>query len=1283
MSRMSTRLKGRAQRRWAEDPGSIDRAPLPVTENLGESSLASEPGSFPQVAASDQISQVSTPAEVDPEYVRSRRSEVIRTTLEHLAAEGVASSSAAITSQVPSQAASSDLSSGVIPSHTLSSDPSSSALLISSDAARVESRVERIESRLDDIMSAIRSRASSRSSRSRRSTRTENVSNQSQGASRRVANPAVPAEGTMDHSQSGLRRQDAVADLSSAVAAQADLNPRQGAVESNNIDAAVPAVSDNIQEIREEVTNMELESSLSNQSREAALPTPPSFAGPELNEEQEALEAMEREAALRRMQIYDQAIQALLEPRMNNERIAEYQRRVDAAIRTLREPRRADEEDPTYHHRRMLWSRFGSAYRAQQAPGGRVRGAGGDDPSDSSSSSAPTNEPERSRNDRQSRRPSHQDDSRRASTAPSRNPLGGSGGPPGPPPSSSSSSSSSSSITSQPDTSSSSGESTAQFTHGTPAETVPTRSSNPPVTSSSRARFDSEGGTFEIDPGVVNEGPDPMTQQSATQRRTTKYFRRDDSTPQRSNMGYVPPVTQNSEPAYVLANRKIIRTIIRENVGQGTPLEGQAADVLKRIKIDSPSKYDGKDNADLFDSWILNLVRWMRMQNLVGPARDKERLLVLGFYLEGDAHTWFDDIVAAPDRTTREWTFEDAVLQLHKRFISRVAAIRASERFFRCTYHSADGVVGLYNRLNRCARRMVQHPGDYAIRQQFLKALPDEIRTPLIRFRSITAETATLTHLRDHAIQVEENNRIAVQLGMSPMVSSTPKRGAAEGNRPERDRAMEQRNERQDRWRDRREGREERRERRRERNVSRPEAKRFRPEARPEERPREARDIQPRQNGPRRPRPAGNTADVDKSHIECFACHKMGHYASDPICEKYGERVNRPRVTAMAIGDTSTSTGSERHDRPDSSDEMSFQSEKRSHISTSSSNTKSTRSRTSERSITPTERPQSAYSSVHDLDRYDWSSATPSYYSDEESFDSRYSSEDSEGTVQLARIQVDVEGSLAPMTVDLSAQKAKVPYKGEGKDPNLYDSNLRRKDSHDQPSRSPEGQRVITAIVMINGAPAWTMFDTGSTADCVSPEFARVNNCQTFDLESPVPLQLGTKGSKSTIVYGTNVEITPVSSLRTIEYMDIINIDRYDAILGMPYMAKHGIMINLRSRTVHFADGSVIKALESEDEARYKGRSSKPAQREPLESMKGVPKRNDRENRLPEAAKENVGAARGRDKDSSNLRGRRKQSPEVLKVAGTRIPGKTVMATRGETSTQAKPHRPPGKPREH
>ena len=70
-------------------------------------------------------------------------------------------------------------------------------------------------------------------------------------------------------------------------------------------------------------------------------------------------------------------------------------------------------------------------------------------------------------------------------------------------------------------------------------------------------------------------------------------------------------------------------------------------------------------------------------------------------------------------------------------------------------------------------------------------------------------------------------------------------------------------------------------------------------------------------------------------------------------------------------------------------------------------------------------------------------------------------------------------------------------------------------------SRPLSVTRPLLAKMNINGLMAVAMFDSGSTADAVSPEFAHVANLKVFTLEEPVPIQLGCKGSRSKIIYGT------------------------------------------------------------------------------------------------------------------------------------------------------------------
>jgi len=99
----------------------------------------------------------------------------------------------------------------------------------------------------------------------------------------------------------------------------------------------------------------------------------------------------------------------------------------------------------------------------------------------------------------------------------------------------------------------------------------------------------------------------------------------------------------------------------------------------------------------------------------------------------------------------------------------------------------------------------------------------------------------------------------------------------------------------------------------------------------------------------------------------------------------------------------------------------------------------------------------------------------------------------------------------------------------------------------------------LVAKMTINGLDAVVMFDTGSTLDAVSPEFTRVANMKIHSLDVPMGIQLGCKGSKSKIVFGTSGPVQYDSIVGT-HYFDV-NIDRFDAIIGMGFMHKFGITL--------------------------------------------------------------------------------------------------------------------------
>ena len=66
---------------------------------------------------------------------------------------------------------------------------------------------------------------------------------------------------------------------------------------------------------------------------------------------------------------------------------------------------------------------------------------------------------------------------------------------------------------------------------------------------------------------------------------------------------------------------------------------------------------------------------------------------------------------------------------------------------------------------------------------------------------------------------------------------------------------------------------------------------------------------------------------------------------------------------------------------------------------------------------------------------------------------------------------------------------------------------------------------------------------------------------KVYELTEQMPIQLGTRGSQSKINYGTKMCIK-YGHVNVCHYFDIVNIDRYDVILGMVFMRKHGIILD-------------------------------------------------------------------------------------------------------------------------
>ena len=122
-------------------------------------------------------------------------------------------------------------------------------------------------------------------------------------------------------------------------------------------------------------------------------------------------------------------------------------------------------------------------------------------------------------------------------------------------------------------------------------------------------------------------------------------------------------------------------------------------------------------------------------------------------------------------------------------------------------------------------------------------------------------------------------------------------------------------------------------------------------------------------------------------------------------------------------------------------------------------------------------------------------------------------------------------------------------------------------DSTRQPHRRSEDALPCTFFITINGKSAYAMLDSGSTLDVMSPEFAEVSGLRTTRLETPMKMQLGLRNNQGTIVGGTwaNLKLADTIELKDY-YVDIANIDRYDIILGTPFLSRTRAKVDISEK---------------------------------------------------------------------------------------------------------------------
>ncbi|KAJ3831997.1 hypothetical protein F5878DRAFT_647147 [Lentinula raphanica] len=216
----------------------------------------------------------------------------------------------------------------------------------------------------------------------------------------------------------------------------------------------------------------------------------------------------------------------------------------------------------------------------------------------------------------------------------------------------------------------------------------------------------------------------------------------------------------------------------------GPPLnQNSAAQKAILQNVPKPNKWDGEADYTRFDEWILGMIQWMNIADQCGPptrmsqtrggyvltAVDLIRTNTLGSYLEGNALRWFRDEVQKvpdgfsasrnPDPLSYRWSFMQVVNGLYQRFIHEASISQVADKFNEVTYNRTDGVKVMFSELKRWAVCMPIPPDLYTFKQRILLLVPPAMCKDMTRIEKVSAEKSSVNQIMQAAISCERGDR--------------------------------------------------------------------------------------------------------------------------------------------------------------------------------------------------------------------------------------------------------------------------------------------------------------------------------------------------------------------------------------------------------------------------------------------------------------------------------------------------------------------------------------------
>ena len=188
--------------------------------------------------------------------------------------------------------------------------------------------------------------------------------------------------------------------------------------------------------------------------------------------------------------------------------------------------------------------------------------------------------------------------------------------------------------------------------------------------------------------------------------------------------------------------------------------EGQHTDpdksVLTRadVKLDHPETYMGGSDLKEFEVFVAGILRWLRMNCLLGETSIEMQVDYIGTHLTGEAQEWLYRNVEQFDHQVCDWTLETVVQRLQRRFLHTLTHHHASNKFDMVS-QGTKTIQEVLNDLKKYATWMIHLPNVYMFCKRFILACMTNYAMKCWK-KGYNTEFSTINQLYETACMIEE-----------------------------------------------------------------------------------------------------------------------------------------------------------------------------------------------------------------------------------------------------------------------------------------------------------------------------------------------------------------------------------------------------------------------------------------------------------------------------------------------------------------------------------------------